>query len=235
MKKSIFSIFLFSYALVPAQEFNNDAQVWLNLSVRKKITKNFSVQLSQQDRWANNVSQFELSYWDAGVIYKLTKGVALKGDYVLGMKKRNDGGYSIRHQYYIALFLKKEIQRWSVIYRNKLQLQYYDPYTSADGNNQYIYDRNKITVKYAATKRFEFFVAEELYLPLNNPQVTGFQRSRSYAGVCINTTKNQQLQFYFALQAQLQNGNWFKQSNSYDNSLLKHDYIYGVSYSFSFD
>ena len=234
MKNNFIFILLFSSSLIPAQEFYNDAQLWVNLSLRKKIGKDFYVQLSQQNRWDQNVTQFKLSYWDAGITYKFTKGVALKADYVLGMRKKNDGGYTIRHQYYVALLLKKEIERWAVIYRNKLQLQYYDYYTSTDGTNQYIYDRNKLTLKYAATKRFEFYLAEELYLPLNNPQVSGFQRSRSYAGLYYNTTKDQQLEFYFALQAQLQNGKWFKQSNSFDNSLLKHDFIYGVSYSFSF-
>ncbi len=232
----IFFVFIFSsiYLSAPAQQFYNDAQLWLNLYLEKKISKKFALHLNQQDRWTQNVSQFELAYADIGITYKVTKNVKVLGDYVMALKKKDNGIYSKRHQYYVALVVKKDFLKWRFMYRNMLQLQNFDPYTRNDGYIQYIYDRHKVSIKYFATKRFEFYVAEELYLPLNNPQLKTFERSRSFTGMFYNISKYQQLEFYFAFQAELQKGYWYKQDKHYDNSLLKHDFIYGIGYSVYF-
>jgi hypothetical protein len=234
MKGIFVLIFVISFRFISAQRFYNDAQLWFNLYLEKKISKKFAIHLNQQDRWTNNISWFDLGYADVGVTYKITKNIKVLADYVFAQKKRNIGGFQSYHQYYIALILKKDFHRLRFSYRNMFQLQYYDPYTSYEGFVQYFYDRNKFTIKYFASKRFEFYLADELYLPLNNPQVRGFQRSRSFAGLFYNVKKDQQLEFYFMFQAQLQQGNWFKQKNYYDNSPLKHDFVYGIGYSIYF-
>ncbi len=233
MKRATVILFLLCGTLGHAQQYYDDAQLWLSIFLEKKVTKNFFVHFNQQNRWVQNISQFGLAYADLGVTYKINKNIKVAGDYVFGQKRKNDG-FRTRHQFYVALFLKTEIKKWRLMYRNRLQLQYYDPYTSSDGTTPFIYDRNKITVKYAATKRFEPYISEELYLPLNNPQLRGFQRSRSFAGLIYNLTKDMQFDFYFGFQAQLANGDWFKQKKSYDNSLLERNFIYGIGYSFSF-
>jgi len=234
MKRILIIISFFVYSFNPAQQFYNDAQLWFNLYLEGKVSKRFAVHLNQQDRWAQNISQFDLGYADVGLTYKFNRNVKILADYVFAVKKKLNNSYSLHHQYYIALVLKKDVRKWRFMYRNMLQLQYYDPYSSYEGFVRYFYDRNKFTIKYAPSKRVELYLAEELFLPLNNPQVKSFQRSRSFAGLFYYLTKDQQLEFYFAFQAQLQNGDWFKQNNYYDNSLLKHDFIYGIGYSIYF-
>jgi len=134
----------------------------------------------------------------------------------------------------VALFLKKEFMRWKLNYRNLFQVQYVDPYTSADGTIPYLYDRNKLTLEYEYNKYISFYVAQELFLPLNNPQSLNFDQSRSFVGMLYNLTKDQQLEFFFLYKASLEDNDWFNQKNSYPSQALARDFVYGIGYSISF-
>lgn len=217
-----------------AQTNYNDAQVWFNLYLEKKVSKKFLLHLNQQDRWTNNVSQYTLGYADVGVTYKITKDVKVLLDYVFTQKRKEAGYFGTRHQYYVAVVLKKDWARWRLSYRNLFQVQYNNPYTSEHGYFPYFHDRNKFILKYYATRRFDFYVAEELYIPLNNEQVKGIDRSRTFAGLFYNITKRQQLELYFLYQSQLQKGDWYKQQNKYPNDFFDKFYVYGIGYSIQF-
>ncbi|MGZ3862289.1 MAG: DUF2490 domain-containing protein [Bacteroidia bacterium] len=234
MKKSIFCLSLIFSLNTIAQTYYNDAQVWFNLYLEKKISKRFLIHLNQQDRWTKNVSQYTLGYADIGITLKLTRNIKILADYVYTEKRKKTDIFSTRHQYYVAIVLKQDIKRWRFSYRNMFQFQYNDPYTSSNGMIAYYYERSKFTIKYYATKRLNFYVAEELYTPLNNQQLKGLDRSRSFAGLFINITRKQQLEFYCMLQLQLQKGDWYKQHKSYPNDMLNHDYVYGIGYSIQF-
>lgn len=234
MKRYILIILLFVSFKTFAQTYYNDAQLWFNLYLEKTITKKFAIHLNQQDRWTNNISEYKLGYADIGITYKFTKNIKILADYVFTEKKRKEGTFSTRHQYYVALVFKKDIGRWRFSYRNMFQFQYNDPYTSENGYFPYYYDRNKFIVKYFATKRFEFYAAEELYIPLNNQQLIGVDRSRTFVGMFYNVTKKQQVEFYFMYQAQLQKGDWYKQHNYYPDYMLCRDFVFGIGYGISF-
>jgi hypothetical protein len=234
MKLNIVIVFLFLSLYSSSQNYNDDAQLWVNIYLEKSISKKMDIHLNQQDRFVNNIMQFGLAYADIGLTYKFNKNIKVLADYVLIEKKRNDGNYKIFHQYYLALIAKKDIGYWRFSYRNMFQCQYNSPFTSNTGYIPYYYDRNKVTVKYEATKRLSFYVAEEVNIPLNNPQVKGLSRTRSFAGMFINTHKHQQLELYYMFQVQLQQGNWYKQDISYPNTPLNRLFVLGIGYQIQF-
>ena len=236
MKRLGFAVLiLFSVNNFAQNVYLNDAQVWLKLSVQKKLSDRFSVELKNQDRFANNVSEFTRMKADLGFIFKLNQHIRLRADYVFIEKRKLSGAYSPRHRYYFAITAKKDIMRWRFSYRNLFQSQYIEPFTSEDGYIPYYYDRNKITVQYEYNKYLSFYVAEELYLPLNNPQVKGFDRSRTFVGLLYKLGKRQQLEAFFLYQAELQNDrDWFNQRNTYPDYTLARDFVYGLGYSYSF-
>lgn len=243
MKRLSLILFLFAKAFTFAQTYTtNDAQVWFNLYIEKKINKHFSAHLNQQDRWTNNVSQFNFAYADIGLTFKLNKNIKFMADYVFTQKRANikSSDYPVSfgtvHQYYVAAIAKKEIARWRFMYRLMYQFQFNNPYTSYNGLAAFHYLRNKFIIKYELNKRFTFYAAEELYIPLNSPQVTGLDRNRTFVGMFLTTFKKQQLELYFMHQNRIQNGAWFKQHNSYqaDNYILEKDFVYGIGYSFDF-
>lgn len=198
----------------------NDAALWANIYIEKKISDKFSVHLNQQDRLNDNFSRFGNSYLDMGITIRPLKKIKILADYVFTKKQRVDYTYSTRHQFYVALMLRKDIRKLSITYRNMLQNQYADPFTSENGRNPQLYERNKITFKYELNKYITPYYAQELYLPLNNTVLKGFDRLRTLVGAFYNVTKHQQLELYFMLQQQLQSKN-----------ALNHDYIYGIGYS----
>jgi hypothetical protein len=238
MKKNVCCILLFFCLKNYAQQTYkyNDAQLWFNLYLEKKLSDKFNIHLNQQDRWNENITQFNFAYADVGVTYKITKNIKILADYVFTQKKRLDDSYGSIHQYYVAMTLKKDIRRWRFMYRNMFQFQFNNPYTSYYALTPFYYDRNKFIVKHEFNKYFTFYAAEELYIPLNSPQVKGVDRNRTFFGLFYNTFKNQQLELYFMYQNRIQNGEWFKQHTSYDatNYILEKDFVYGIGYSFDF-
>lgn len=227
-------LLLFFYLSNNAQVYYDDAQVWYHLSLEKKLGKNFDVRFKHQGRFVNDVSQYGQGYAKIGVGYKISKNIKVYADYVNTQRKKNADYYKTRHRFNLALVLKKEVGYWTFSYRNMLQCTYKSPFRSDDGYIPYLYDRNKITIKYKANKRFEFYVSEEVHIPLNNPTVKGLSRSRTVAGVFIKTRKNQGIDLYYLYQMQLQNSDWYDQDISTRNNFLKRKFVVGIGYEIKF-
>src|ERR1700741_426596 len=179
MKQNFIFIAIFLSLSGFAQRYYNDSQLWTNLYLEKKVTKCFDVHLKLQGRGTNNFTQVGQAYADIGVTFRISKNIKLLADYAFAQKAKNIDSYRTRHVYYTALIFKKDFRRWRFSYRNMFQCRYNSPKESKEGHLPHYYDRNKITVKYEATKRFSFYTAEEVYIPLNNPQIKGLSRSRS--------------------------------------------------------
>ncbi len=214
----ILLIFL-SVSTVEAQKNERDAALWVNLYLSKKINKKYTLHLNQQNRFNNNITQYSQGYADVGVTRKLSKHFKVLLDYVFIYRRNTDQSFSIRHQYYVALITEKRVHNINYSYRIMFQGQNNMPYFIKE-NYPVFYLRNKATVKYQINKYFTAYVAEELFLPLNNYKVKGLDRSRSFVGFFYNTSKNSELELYFAFQDQL--------NPTYRR---KQDYIYGLGYS----
>jgi hypothetical protein len=244
MKRHLLFIFISINTLsIFAQAYSfNDAQLWFNLYVEKKISNKFSAHINQQDRWTNNVSTFNFAYADVGLTYKISKNIKILADYVFTQKRINiqdenmDHYFGTIHQYYVAMTFKKEIRRWRFMYRQMYQFQFNNPYTSAQGLIPFHYDRNKFIVKYFYNKRYTFYAAEEIYIPLNSPQIKGIDRTRTFLGLFYTLMKGHQIEVYFMYQSRIQNGAWFKEHNYYNasNYMLEKDFVYGIGYSINF-
>lgn len=232
-KLTIILILLFCSFLISAQNYRNDAQIWGYLSLEKKINKKFDLHFKLQGRITDNISQLGRGYSDIGIGFKPHKNIKLIADYVFTEKRSNNGSYKTRHTYYAALILKKDFRRFEFSYRNLFMCRYIQPFTSYNGYIAYYYDRHKVTLKYEVSKRISGYIAEEVNMPLNNPQLKGLSRSRSYAGVDIKVKKHQKLELYFMYQKQLQQGDWFNQDISYPSRPLNCYFVYGIGYTIS--
>jgi hypothetical protein len=232
MRSIISYIFLFTAACLYGQEYYDDAQVRTHLAVEKKISKRFSARLSHQGRLTMNASTFSRSAIDLAVTYRITKNIRITADYAFIQRLNKYDYFDNRNWYSLAATFRKSHKRWTFLYRNLFQVRF----RNMNSDNTHLaryYDRNKITVKYEATKRYTFYAGGEVYIPLNNPVWKGMDRYRGFTGVEIQTTKNQQLELYFMYQVRLVDSPWFSQRNQYDNSLLRRDFIYGIAYSFA--
>jgi len=216
-----------------AQNYYNDAQGRLNLGLEKRLSKRLSLTLDNQNRFYKNVSEFSRSSLDFGINYKIKKWLKIKIDYVYIEKRNKQGYFTQRNWLYGAAVFKYDIQKFRFFYRNMLQFRM--GATNSDESSMIrIYDRSKITVRHETTRRWAFWLAYELYTPLNNQQSKGIDRSRVFIGTTLRTMKGQSLDLYFMLQTQMQRGKWSDQSYRYQNEPLKRFYIYGINYNIEF-
>ncbi len=208
---------------VKAQDFNDDAAVWINFYFEKKLGNHVDLHLNQQDRFNDNVRLFGMGYTDWGITYHFNRSFKIMSDYVFVQRRNLDGSYSTRHQFYAALVYKKRFGRYEFLYRNMFQSQIKDVYSSKDGRVPVYYERNKFTLKYELTKRLQPYVAQELYYPLYQAKNKGFDRSRSFIGMFYKVNRRTTLELYGLYQYQL---NAFNKTNR--------DYIYGLGYAYEF-
>jgi hypothetical protein len=216
------------------QEYYDDARARVGLLLEKKITKKFFIQLNPQVRWDYNLSRFQRASLDFCAGYKLTNRVKVEANYVFISRARKDGTFSPRHWASVSLGLKHEMGRFKLLYRNMLQARFKQPGISDDAHIYRLYDRNKLTLKYEPTKRFDVYLGGEIFIPLNSPQLKGIERARGLVGTDIKTFRNQELELYFMYQVQLHQNNWFEQNDRYTYPYINRDFIYGVSYNISF-
>lgn len=218
-------------ALAAQDPYYNDAQLRLHLNLEKRISKHFVVHLDQQYRINQNVGNFYRGSADIGLEWRVNKHIRLLADYVYIQRKSAKDIWYHRNWYYGALVLREDFHRVKLIYRNKLQFRQGNE--NSENEHQYkIYDRNKLTVRYDLNKRLSPYVSEEIYVSLNDPQFKGIARTRSQAGVVINLSKSQQIEFYFMYQAFLNNSGWWDQNNN--PNPYRRDYIYGIVYGIAF-
>jgi hypothetical protein len=222
--------------LAPAlygQMYRDDAQLRTHLNLEMRLSRHFSAHLDQQYRFNENMTNFRRASADMALEWRMNKHVRVLADYKFVYRKSDKEFWQQRNWYGLALVLRNDVKRWRFIYRNLLQFRG-GTVNSAEQNNFRIYDRNKLTVRYEFTKRYTGYTSMEAYVPLNNPQMMGVERTRNQLGMLISTRKNQQLELYFMYQVFWQKGNWWDQSDKYPSPYNRRDYIYGVAYNIQF-
>ncbi len=214
--------------------YANDAQLRTDVSLSKKLNDFFSLQVQEQARWSNNISSFERASTDLSFSCAINKRLKITSGYVHIYKMKNAIDASIRHRFYLSLTLKADYYLWKFQYRCQLQNQLNDPFFSKYGTTNYIYNRHKITVKYEISKRLSVYLADELYLPLNNPGLLGFDRNRFYVGCTYKISKKQSVDVYFMNQRKLQFNDWPKYGADFSENGFTSDYVCGLSYAVEF-
>ncbi|MDF2448427.1 MAG: hypothetical protein K0R26_931 [Bacteroidota bacterium] len=217
-----------------AQISVDDSQVWTHLRLKKEITNKLDVNLKVQARLKNDVSSLGRASANFRINYKLHKNVKLMAGYSFIEKQNKKEIFKTRHSYYAAIELKKSIRRFEVSYRNLFMLRYKNPLTSYEGYIPYFYDRNRVTIRYEQSKRVSLYLKEDINIPLNNPQLSGISRARTFLGTEISITKNQQLDLYLMYHYQFQDGDWFEQDISYTPTPLDRFIVYGIGYEIKF-
>jgi hypothetical protein len=216
----LFIILLFSQVVFAQQR---DAQLWTSLYAQRSVSKKILVHLEHQSFFINNITSYGQGYFDAGLTYKFNKHFKVLGDYVHVFKRQVGRNVSARYRYYFAFIAKQSFGRFDLVYRNRLQNQHVEPFTSENefGNN--LYDRNKISGRYEVNKYFQTYVSVEAYIPLSGPDHY-IDRMRYATGLTYNLTSRHQLESYFMIQ-----------KHTPDRNGPSTDFIYGIGYNISLD
>lgn len=211
------------FGRLSAQEYNDDAALWLTLNAEKKVSERLNLHLGQQVRINNNFADAGQFTTTLGSEYKVRKGIRIAAEYAFRQRRRLDASYSLRHQFFVSVFLRKKVQRFTFVYRNRTQAQYTDWLNSEEGKQPELYNRNKLTVKRELNKKWETYIAGEINLPVFRPERMTVDRSRLFIGMIYTLSRQLELETYFMLQKRF----------SYTNQ-PRRDFIYGITVNYTF-
>jgi hypothetical protein len=200
----------------------NDAGLWTSLTLEAKLIKKLSVNVSQEYRFNENVT--ELATWisEAGLEYKLNKFIRASVNYRYTLKKKKNNLYSPRQRIFIDIKAEKKIKPVIFRFRTRFQEEYADIDRAPDGGFAGFYSRNKFSFKFDLDKKWEPYTSLELFSPLRHNQPFLFDDIRAAAGIEFALSKHHKLDIYYMIQREL----------NVNNPVT--DFIGGIGYQYKF-
>lgn len=194
--------FVLSFCL-SAQE--SDARLWLYAKLEKKFGKKLETSLLVQNRFEDNFMSYSQFNLNPEITYKINRSFRLVGGLVQGFSKKKEGYFLPYHQFYAGGQFRYQLGVFKLVYRHLVQAQSTAGYNREKAEILRWYDRNKLTVRYSLTRRFEPYFAGEFNLCLFDPsrQLGDISRYRTFIGVTSQLRKNLDLDTYFMYQQRL--------------------------------
>ena len=224
MKK--FSICLvFFFLLTASKSFSQeeDAGLWTSIDISKKLSNGYTVSISEELRFNENVTELGTAFIEIGISHKIFKHLTGSIAYRFIQAKRMDDSYSIRHRLFIDLAYRIKYKKVIFTLRERLQSQVKDVQSSDAGfSPQYTSLRSKLTVKYDTDKKYTPWLACEMFYQLSNPEGNEIDNMRYSLGVDYKFNKKNSMSLFYLINEEV----------NLNNPLTS--YIIGVNYSYSF-
>lgn len=209
-------LFLFILITIPFlghSQVVSDAKLWTEISISKKVN-DFEFSFSEAVRFDENMFHIDKVFSEFGAAYKIVKNVYAGVNY--RFSKDNDytsKNYNIRHRFDLALMLKHKYENFRFSFRTKYQVK-----NALAEENSPTFSRNKFAIKYKLENDFTPYISYEFYYQFNEQKV--INRTRIALGSSYKIDKQSALKFFYLFE------------NRFNVKSLKHNHIYGVSYSF---
>ncbi len=203
MKKVFLSLQLFSFCIfMAAKSFSQvqDANLWMNVSVEKKIIQSLSISLNQEFRMNENITELGTFFTEIGATYKINKYFRISANYRFINKRRLDDSYSKRHRYFFDLTIRKKFSPVILSFRTRFQSQYTDVFSSEDGKIPACYSRNKLTIKYDDGNNLKPYFYAELFSPLKHPFDVFIDNARFSAGLEYEINRMNTIDVFYIFQ-----------------------------------
>ncbi len=221
---SVFILFV-NQSEVIAQVNYPDAGSWNTFNIDYKINKKLTGLFTQECRIKENFTRLNLFYTNLGLEYKFNDFFKAALVYRFIEKYQDDNSFSFRHRLMLDLTLKKKLGKIGLSYRQRIQAEERDIYSSIIGNLPEWYSRNKFAVKYDTDKRYTPYAAIELRYQLRNPREwqsdNTWHRNRYSLGVDYKLNKKSTFGVYYLIQRE------------FNVVLPQNQYVIGLEYSLS--
>ena len=228
MLRKIIFLFLISVGSISQShaQATEDAGLWCTFNLEKALNQKFSLFLTEEYRVKENFSQHNLFYTDIGASYKPADFIKISLSYRLIEKFIEDNAISFRHRGTLDVVLKKKVGQVSFAFRQRLQTEYRNFYSSELGAIPEWYTRSKLTIKYDFDKPVTPYIATELRHQINNPRMVEvnnlWHRSRFIAGLDYKKNDRNTFGVYYLIQRE------------WNLSAPQNLYIVGLEYSLTF-
>ncbi|MCX6294931.1 MAG: DUF2490 domain-containing protein [Bacteroidetes bacterium] len=206
---------------------SNDAGLWCTFNVDKKLNKKFGLFLTEEYRMRENFTRSNLFYTDLGFTYKPADFLKISLAYRCIEKFQIDNTISFRHRGMLDISLKKKFGKVALSYRQRIQAEVRDVYSSDIGSLPEWFSRNKFELKYDLDKPITPYLAVEFRYQFNNPRaVEGnklWSRNRYFVGLDYKRNDKSTFGLYYMIQQE------------FNISAPQNQYIIGLEYSLSFE
>lgn len=140
----------------------NDAGLWTTLNFEKKLNHNFFILVTEEFRLRENFTRLNLFYTEIGAGLRPFKFLKIAASYRMIDKFVEDNTFSYRHRLMFDITLKDKIGPISLSFRQRLQSEVRNVYSSDDGSVPEWYFRSKVVLKYDLDKLIEPYVGVEV-------------------------------------------------------------------------
>ena len=183
-----------------------DAGSWNTFNVEYKISKNTFGIFTQECRIKENFSRLNLFYSNLGIGYKVSKNFKAAFVYRFINKYMDDGSFSFRHRLMLDLTIKHKLGDFEIAYRQRLQAENRNIYSSETGKLPEWYSRNKFELKYNLNHTFQPYVGIELRYQLHNPRQIDsddtWHRIRYFMGADFQINEKSSAGMYYLFQTE---------------------------------
>ncbi len=200
----------------------NDAGFWASVTIKKQVTRKFGVNISEQIRLYQNVSEIEQIFTDLGAEYAFTSSFKAAFNYRM-TKKNEQTYYSTRHRFYLDVSYRYKAKPFVFTVRERIQRQVEEVNSSETGKIPVWYLRSKLAVKLDLDKKYSPYVSAEVAYLIDNVDETDqvFDKARYEVGVDYEFDKRSSLNLFYLIQSDL-----------IENKTR--DFVSGVGYTYSF-
>jgi hypothetical protein len=211
-----------SYIFSANAQSYSDLGLWCTTNFNWSINSKFSLLITEEVRFKENISQLNLFYTSGGVEYKINKYVRTALTYRATQKYIPERVISFRHRLQWDIILRENIKNWIVSYRHRLQAEVRDVYSSKNGDSPIWVSRNKFQVKYKMNKYLSPYASTEFRMQIKDQHEPSmnktFYRQRYLLGLDYSFGENSEVGLYY-----------FIQGSATTTALL---YVIGVQYTF---
>tara|TARA_R110002124_G_scaffold89812_13_gene229548 strand:+ start:590 stop:1264 length:675 start_codon:yes stop_codon:yes gene_type:complete len=187
------SYFLIAFFSLPILVHAQGVGLWTGVAVEKKLNSSFSLDLSGQTRFADNMSELKSYLGEAGLEYKFNKHFDASVYYrYIGKRKydKSDADYYYRsyHRFYGNVKFDHDLTKWLKFdYRIRYQHQFKDDESGLSNTGSYF--RHKFEFSYDNKSSFSPYLSADVFYLLG----TGFEQVRYKAGCSISLAKRNSL------------------------------------------
>lgn len=205
MKKQLLLFFMLNASMqIAFSQAINDAGLWVTMNVEKKLSKRLELSLTEEYRLKENITQTNLFYTDLGIAVKPFGFMSVSFSYRAIQKYLLNETYSFRHRITMDVLFKKKFGKWIPSFRQRIQTQVEDVYSSETGQLPEWFARERLELKYDTDKPLSPYAAVEYRLQLKDPRNMDlnatWNRVRYTLGIDYKLNEKNELSLYYLIQ-----------------------------------
>lgn len=181
----------------------NDFGIWSQITLEKKFTPRFVINLTECIRLKENASQINTHYSQLGLEYKLTQKIDLAFGYRNAQKFKFDETVDYRQRFQLDFVYKLKFKKLKIELQERFQTQFENIGRSSTGLTPQFYFRTKATLSYDLERRITPYCSAELFLN----QYKYIDKLRFRVGFSYDFNKKNSLKTYYMLDQQVQQNN----------------------------